>query len=148
MMILEGLCGSDTISGLAGNDTLNGGSGNDTLVGGVGSDVLIGGLGVDRFLFNNKTEGIDTINDFTAGEKIAISALGFGGGLVGTAINASQFLSVTTGSAATNTTQRVIYNSTTGGLYFDADGSAAGAAVQFATLATKPTLMATDFVVS
>ncbi len=140
--------GNNFITGNSGANILSGAAGNDTLVGGLGSDVLIGGLGVDRFLFNNKTEGIDTINDFTAGEKIVISALGFGGGLVAGAINASQFLSVTTGAAATNTTQRVIYNSTTGGLYFDADGSAAGAAVQFATLATKPTLMATDFVVS
>jgi Ca2+-binding RTX toxin-like protein len=135
-------------SGNAGNNFITGNSGANILSGAAGNDTLVGGLGVDRFLFNNKTEGIDTISDFTAGEKIVISALGFGGGLVATAINASQFLSVTTGSAATNTTQRVIYNSTTGGLYFDADGSGTGAALQFATLATKPTLMATDFVVS
>jgi Ca2+-binding RTX toxin-like protein len=36
-------------------------------------------------------------------------------------------------TAATDTTQRLIYDTTADNLYYDADGSGAGAAVQFAT---------------
>ena len=41
----------------------------------------------------------------------------------------------------------IIYNKATGALIYDANGSAAGGAVQFATLVNKPALQASDFVV-
>jgi Ca2+-binding RTX toxin-like protein len=140
-----------TLTGTAANGTGNsldniviGNSSANTLYGAGGNDTLTGNLGADIFRFNSKTEGTDIITDFTAGDKIALSAVGFGGGLAGTAISTSQFA---IGSAATTSSQRVIYNSTTGGLFFDADGSGAGAAVQFGTLANKATLGATSFLV-
>ena len=42
---------------------------------------------------------------------------------------------------------RVIYNDVTGALIYDANGSAQGGATQFATLTTKPTITAADFIV-
>ena len=42
---------------------------------------------------------------------------------------------------------RVVYNTSTGQLYYDADGNGAGAAEIFATLTTKPVITASDIVV-
>jgi serralysin len=133
-------------SGNSLNNTIKGNSAANILYGGAGNDILTGGLGADIFQFNSTTEGIDTISDFTFDDRIGIFASGFGGGLsAGTALDVAQLLSVTSGSAATNTSQRFIYNSTNGGLFFDLDGNGASAAVQFATLSSQPTLTATNF---
>ena len=39
----------------------------------------------------------------------------------------------------------ILYDTTTGNLYYDADGAGAGAAVQFATVIGHPTLTCLDF---
>ena len=51
------------------------------------------------------------------------------------------------GSAAHDASDRIIYNSATGVLLFDADGSGAGAAVRFATLAKGLAMTSADFLV-
>ena len=63
-------------------------------------------------------------------------------------VAAGSFLSGAGATAAADGTDVLIYNSTTGALYYDPDGTAAGAATQFATLTGTPALAATDFVVS
>ncbi len=144
---LNGGTGNDALNGGAGNDTLIGGTGNDTLIGGAGKDTLTGGTGSDRFTFTSRTEGIDRITDFSVvSDTIAVSRAGFGGGLVaGAAIAASQFI---IGTAATTSSQRFIYNNTTGGLFFDADGTGVSARVQFATLSTGLALTNADILVT
>ena len=42
---------------------------------------------------------------------------------------------------------RVVYNTSTGSLYYDADGSGAGAAQLIATISGNPTIAATDIAV-
>ena len=60
------------------------------------------------------------------------SADGFSGGLIaGSTITAAQFV---LGSSATNASQRFIYNSTSGALFFDVDGNGIESAQQIATL--------------
>ncbi|AUB35834.1 Ca2+-binding protein, RTX toxin-related [Nostoc flagelliforme CCNUN1] len=136
----------DFIVGGNGNDTLNGGDGNDTLIGGNGNDSLIGGSGTDTFAFNSFNEGIDGIYDFNAtNELIQVSAAGFGGGLSPRLLNTNQF---TIGASATTNTQRFIYNSATGALFFDQDGSAiAFTQVQFGQLSSGLSLTKNNFVV-
>jgi predicted outer membrane repeat protein len=68
--ILDGGVGKDTLQGAEGNDQLLGGSGNDILIGDAGNDTLIGGQGKDRFVYQNLTEGIDTIQDFSRQQDV------------------------------------------------------------------------------
>lgn len=51
------------------------------------------------------------------------------------------------GVAATDASDRIIYDEATGTLWFDADGFDAGAAVEFAILTSLPSLTASDFLV-
>ncbi|MBD2520401.1 calcium-binding protein [Nostoc sp. FACHB-973] len=143
----SGASGNNTLNGGNGNDILTGGDGNDILTGGCGNDSLYGGGGIDTFGFNSFNEGIDTIYDFDAtNELIEVSATGFGGGLSTGVLSAGQF---TIGASATTSTERFIYNSTTGALFFDQDGSASGfTQVQFAQLSAGLLLTNNNFVVA
>ncbi|MBW4639394.1 MAG: calcium-binding protein [Gloeocapsa sp. UFS-A4-WI-NPMV-4B04] len=129
---------NNIIKGGGGNDFILGEGGNDTLIGQVGVDRLSGSFGADKFVFNSTSEGIDTIEDYevsVVGETIQVSRAGFGGGLSLGTLAASQFV---IGTAAVDTSDRFIYNSGTGALFFDPTGSNNGITdrVQFAQLAT------------
>ncbi|MFY7885493.1 MAG: hypothetical protein ACOVOV_11700 [Dolichospermum sp.] len=137
----------EPIIGSSNDDILTGTLDNDILIGGLGNDTITGGAGGDQFTFNNRNEGIDTITDFLSsqGDKIAVSAAGFGGGLAaGVSITAAQFV---LGTTALNASNRLIYNTITGDLFFDGDGTGTIAAIQIATLSSKPTLTASDILV-
>ena len=72
---LYGMRGDDKLYGLAGNDTIDGGAGNDWIDGGKGNDIVTGGAGNDVFFFDNKgTSGFDRITDFSAGDKLMLTA--------------------------------------------------------------------------
>lgn len=58
---------ANVITGGTGVDTISGGAGNDTIRGGGGADKLTGGTGVDTFVFEESSNGSDTISDFTVG---------------------------------------------------------------------------------
>ena len=122
-----------TGGGLA--DTLDGASNHDTLNGGAGNDSLIGGSGRDFFIFDTALDptNVDTIQGYSATDDTIVldDAVFVGIGAPGTSLAATAFI---TGAAATSTDHRIIYDSTTGALFYDADGSGTGAAVQFATL--------------
>ncbi len=109
--------------------------------------MLTGGAGADSFVFDTALgpTNVDQISDFTAGadkiklENAIFTALTSTGAL---AAGAFQL-----GSAASEADDRVVYNQSTGALLYDADGSGAAAAVQFATLTSKPAVTASDFLV-
>jgi serralysin len=163
---LNGGIGNDTLIGGAGIDTLIGGVGNDTLIGGIGNDILIGGAGIDTliggigidtltgganndfFVFNAPLSAAnrDNVTDFSAPldtfrlENAVMTKLGAAG-----ALNVNAFFA---GAAASDASDRIIYNQVTGALIYDSNGNAAGGAIQIATLTTlKPVLTAADFVV-
>ncbi len=149
--ILTGNTGANTLNGELGNDTLNGGSGNDKLYGGLGNDRLTGGAGSDLFVFNstpNATSNRDTITDFNVRddtiqlENSVFTALGSRTGI----LNATMF-KTGTNNAAGDESDRIIYNQSTGALFYDADGTGASAAVQIALIGNQANLTVADFVV-
>jgi Ca2+-binding RTX toxin-like protein len=140
---LYGDDGNDSLYGGTGSDYLIGGSGNDLLVGGTGADTLTGGIGSDRFYFSSLSDGIDRITDFSVfNDKISVRNVGFGLSLG--SISSSLFK---IGSMADTSSQRFIYNRSTGGLFFDPDGSGNALQTQFATLSTGLALTSANFVV-
>ncbi|MFM5961756.1 MAG: lipase family protein, partial [Dolichospermum sp.] len=146
--ILNGGIGNDILDGGAGDDTLDGGNGNDILIGGTGNDSLTGGDGKDSFVINAPTSGVDIINDFQTGgiDRIVVSAEGFGSGLTAnTVLEDSQF---TLGTSAADSDDRFIYDSSTGNLFFDPDGTGSAPQQQIATLKNSPNLSASDIFVA
>lgn len=59
--VLRGGNGGDQLVGGVGNDRLFGQASDDVLIGGVGNDTLSGGSGKNMYVFNNISEGIDTV---------------------------------------------------------------------------------------
>lgn len=145
---LSGGSSRDRLYGQTGNDTLKGGSGNDTLNGGSGSDRMTGGSGDDVFVFSNGlgSSNIDRITDFNPADDIIHLDDAVFGGLALGALSASTFVANTSGQA-TSSSHRIIYETDTGNLYYDSNGSASGGRVQFATLAPGLALTAADFFV-
>jgi Ca2+-binding RTX toxin-like protein len=141
---MTGNAAGNLLSGLAGNDTLYGGAGNDTLIGGLGADRLYGEAGADVIRYLSASEGGDTIYGFVPGEDaIELSAAGFGGGLSAGLLAANRFVTNTTG-AANAARGQFIYETDAGKLWWDADGTGAGAKIAVATFAGKPMLEASD----
>lgn len=153
--ILDGGAGNDTLQGGDGEDTLGGGDGNDTLAGGAGADALSGGKGTDRFTFDAPlgSGNVDTVSDFTVGkEKIQLDDDVFTAfkASESTAVSAAQFLAAAGASAAQTATQRIVYDTTSGKLYYDADGAGGAAAQHVATFgsgSSVPVLGANDFLI-
>jgi len=122
-----------------------GGSGDDTLIGNYVGNTLTGGAGSDKFLFNAALDGtnnVDTITDFLSGaDKLYLNSAVF------SALSSSalpQSLVSGTGIAPTSTEQRLLYDTATGYLSYDADGSGSTAAIRFARLSGAPALAVGD----
>jgi Ca2+-binding RTX toxin-like protein len=125
---------------------ISGNAGGNWIDGGAGADVLSGFGGSDAFEFSSAlgNGNIDTITDFAAGtDRIYLDHAVFGA-LAWGVLAAGAFQ---TGAAASEADDRVVYDPATGALYYDADGSGAGAAVQFAQLHDALALHASDFAV-
>jgi Ca2+-binding RTX toxin-like protein len=129
------------------NDSLVGGGGADTLNGGTGIDTMTGGAAADSFVFDNLSN-IDIITDFQIGvDEITLSLGTFGGvGTVG-AFDPSAFVTAAGVPVAAAANDHILYNSTTGELFYDPDGSGATAMIEFANVTGGTALSATDFTV-
>lgn len=144
------LSGTAAING-TGNDlanTITGNAGSNVLNGGLGKDVIATGAGSDAIVFNTAlgVNNIDRVTDFNVASDIIRLENAVFTGLSAGALAASAFVSNLTGQA-TDALDRILYESDTGRLYFDADGTGAGARVQFATLATNLALTQADFLI-
>ena len=149
---LSGTAYSDIINAGSGADRVYGGAGDDTIYGGLGNDTLSGGDGADWFVFNTTPSSIankDVITDFMPGtDKIVLSlatfkALGSSVGDLGEA----QFwygAGVVKGHDADD---RIVYDTASGALYYDADGSKPAAPVLVAVIGVSsfPEISSVDF---
>ncbi|MFM7274448.1 MAG: calcium-binding protein, partial [Gammaproteobacteria bacterium] len=146
---LKGYGGNDTLFGASGADRLDGGDGTDVLRGGAGNDVLTGGAATDTFLFDAALSGNkDTISDFVPGtdrlqlDNDVFTALGTLGALA-----PLQFVAGANLKAAQDADDRIVYDTSTGTLYYDADGKGGAAAVAFAVLSGSPSIAAGDILI-
>jgi Ca2+-binding RTX toxin-like protein len=112
-----------------------------------GNDTLFGGAGVDTFVLNKPSFGVDIIKDFVSGtDKIGISQSEFGGGLTaGNPLLSGQIRLGAGVTTANSASQRFLFNTTNGNLYFDADGIGGIGAVQIGKLDGVTGLSAGDF---
>jgi len=141
---LTGSSLADQLRGGGGNDLISGLAGDDRIVGGNGADTLTGGTGRDTFVFDSAPNAVDSIADFNAsgsaasGDWIELSLSSFSGitTAAGNLLSSSEFAASTGGGAsdAVAAGVRVIYDSTTGNLYYDSDGLGAANRTLFATL--------------
>jgi Ca2+-binding RTX toxin-like protein len=126
---ITGNAGSNVVDGLAGNDWLTGGGGNDF------------------FLFDtapNASTNFDRVLDFNvAMDTIRLENAIFTRLAVGMLADAAFHV----GAAAHDVNDRIVYNSATGALLYDIDGTGAAAAVRFAILDPGLHLTRADFAV-
>lgn len=143
---LSGTSGSNSLTGTSGNDRIDGKGGDDKIWAKNGSDVLIGGTGKDTFTFDTKpgSQNVDVILDFNVTDDTirlndtVFTKLKWGN------LSASSFV---LGTKALDSDDRIIYDSNSGALSYDADGSGATAAIKFAQIDNLAKLTAADFIV-
>jgi Ca2+-binding RTX toxin-like protein len=158
LVSIENLTGSsfnDVLIGDGLNNDLRGGTGSDTIRGGGGDDILRGsggnqGDGVrDVFVFDTLLQGPDGESNYD--KIVAFEANGLDRiqldpaiySVIGAQLDASEFR---VGSTALDANDFILFDRTTGNLFYDADGSGAGAKVLFAKLiAWSGSLGAEDF---
>lgn len=137
--------GSDVLDGRGGADTIRGLGGNDRLIGGLGIDTLTGGTGADTFVLQKLAADSDIVTDFDGTtDKIELSATLFA--IASAPLTNVQFIANATGLSADGNT-RFIYNTATGDLHYDSNGSNAGGDNIIATFSNLVVLDAGDFVV-
>ena len=132
---------------LTGNGLKNqiiGNAGENKLDGKGGNDALHGREGADTFAFTTAlgATNVDDIHGFVSGQdRIELENAIFSALPDGT-LNANAFV---VGTAATTTDHRIVYNGSTGQLYYDSDGVGGSAATLFAILKGAPLLAHSDF---
>jgi Ca2+-binding RTX toxin-like protein len=125
------------------NNFIFGNDGDNAITGALGQDVLTGGAGADTFVYASAAEGGDAITDFVSGvDRFSISAVGFGGGLVGGGAAA-----LVAGSDPTSLTASFLYDTDDGALYWDSDGAGGASAILIATLSGAPALTQSDIII-
>jgi Ca2+-binding RTX toxin-like protein len=149
--LLQGLGGNDSLLGAAGWDTLQGGDGDDWLQPGAWSDTVTGGAGSDSFVWaesGNNTR--DTVTDFVSGtdevllDNASMAALGANASW---AAGDARFWAAAGATSGHDADDRLVYNTSNGNLYYDADGSGAGAAQVIATFQGGVVISASDITV-
>ncbi|MDQ4087274.1 MAG: calcium-binding protein [Pseudomonadota bacterium] len=143
--VITGNDGANTLIGGRGADTIDGGVGPDRLFGGLGNDSLKGGSGYDGFYFStalDPSNNVDTILAFSPFYDTIFLSRSIFTALPAGALSEEAFH---TGSSAGDPSDRIIYQKSTGSIFYDADGSGGTAAVLFAQVAPGTELTYLDF---
>lgn len=136
---------SNRLIGNSANNILSGHEGNDLLNGGLGNDQLIGGSGQDKFVFNTAlTAKNDKITDFVVFDDTVVLENAIFTKLSATGVLSSGNFKI---GAPMDSNDFIVYNQTTGTLFYDADGSGVGAMAQITMLGINLALTSADFVV-
>ena len=146
MIVSQG--GGNILIAYDGNDTLVGGDTSYTMMyAGAGADVVTGGAGEDFFVFDTleTSANYDVINTFAVGlDHLTFISSVFTALTSGVGLGSGFAL----GTEATTTGQHIVYDQTSGNLWYDEDGSGTDhAAVLVATLSNNVALSASDFVI-
>jgi serralysin len=144
---LQGRGGGDRLQGFAGDDRISGGEGRDQLIGGLGSDTMTGGNSADDFIFATSIRlgDVDEITDFNrVGDEIWLDGTLFRGIGQGRLDN-DAFVANRSGQARDGE-DRIIYDRTSGELYYDKDGRGGSDRILFAELDSRLALNHADFV--
>ncbi len=124
-----------------------------SLWGGLGNDVLTGGAGRDVFVFDTKPHSStnrDKIADFSVRDdgiwldNAVVTKLGAGSESRPVQLKSGFFVK---GDKAKDANDYVLYDPSKGVLFYDADGSGRGKAVEIATLSKNLSLTYKDFLV-
>jgi Ca2+-binding RTX toxin-like protein len=137
---LTGNAAANVIKGLNGTDQINGGGGSDTLAGGTGKDVFV-------FSAALGASNVDTITDFSPIDDTIQLENSIFAALTNTGTPSSSYFRANATGTAQDANDFIVYETGTGKLFYDADGSGAGVAIQFAVLAGHPAITDADFVV-
>lgn len=121
----------------------------DTITGGAGADTLTGNAGNDHFVFKalQAPGNVDTITDFTSGDIIDLDHALFESlttNISGATISNAEFAAGANLTSSATEGTVLLYNWTTGGLYYDADANGSGAGELIAVLGNAPGLVASD----
>ncbi|WP_414475149.1 hypothetical protein [Microvirga sp. M2] len=133
-------------TGPSGGDKTTGTSGNDIIYARGANSILTGGAGRDTFVFNAtviREGGADTITDFDPNDDTIDLGFAFTSPTNGS-LSASEFR---IGARAQDRNDYVIYDKSTGALYYDPDGNGAAAQIQIAKLAPNLNITPSDFYV-
>jgi Ca2+-binding RTX toxin-like protein len=115
------------------DDTIVSGAANSVITGGLGADTLISGSGNDTFVYNNASEGGDTVVNFKTGHDVFQLGSGFAA-LTGVPHQLDGNIAFEFGLTAHSAAPTILFDSTSGKLQWDADGNGGGASVVLATL--------------
>jgi Ca2+-binding RTX toxin-like protein len=145
---LNGNSLNNKIMGNDGKSTIKGQAGNDIIDGGLGNDVLYGGKGKDAFVFStgfHKGPNVDAIEDFNVKDDTIRLDNAIFTSLTKAGKLKKSFFKI--GSKAKDKDDYILYDNKKGILYYDADGSGAGAAIKIATMSKKLKMTHADFLI-
>jgi serralysin len=133
------------LTGNSSGNIVRGNNGNNVINGGDGDDELTGLAGQDSFLFNTALDAatnLDVITDFSVADDTILLDNAIFSAFANGPLAAERFV---VGPAAQDASDCIIYDSSTGALLYDADGTGSTAAIQFAELNAGFALTNLDF---